>query len=547
MALVTLQLSPLDRTVSATPAKNDEKRKKQMQRRQSFVMVKGAALLLQEEGEQEQVTEPPLTSGPKKTLRLAVCLEPVRSCVTRYLLMVYFVGTSSVGETILLGVEFPHDGSQDCPIGMVLPVLANTQVFLDGDAGFSVTSGTDVSAFKTISVQTMWSLLQMLHKTCKGALAISILESTITWEFVGLFRAVRMHGQLPLTYHPPSRTPAHQKEEIDRILRKNLRDILRESDLENIKHTLSNLQDYTEFIDNKMIIILAQMDRHSEIFTYLYLGSEWNASNLDDLQKNKVSHILNVTREIGKSFREQVINLNIRVLDEENTNLLQYWKETPRFISSARPQHSCVLVHCKMGISLSASTVIAYAMKQYEWTMEEAFKYVKERRNIVQPNAGFMRQLHIYQGILGASKQQHNVLWDPKSTPLTHELSNPLKKVYLASEVVTDKDDSNMEEVCGNPMKEDNLFEDQNERKSGEENEKVCTAMPGNSCTEEIISSIEKDENTSVDEVFGSTSHKPQSPPPQAASSSDVDLDEAAVKSLSSERRAKIVRDIRGC
>ena len=38
---------------------------------------------------------------------------------------------------------------------------------------------------------------------------------------------------------------------------------------------------------------------------------------------------------------------------------------------------SSVLVHCKMGVSRSASTVIAYAMKHYAWSLDVAYAYVK--------------------------------------------------------------------------------------------------------------------------------------------------------------------------
>lgn len=60
------------------------------------------------------------------------------------------------------------------------------------------------------------------------------------------------------------------------------------------------------------------------------------------------------------------------------------------------------LVHCKMGISRSAATVIAYAMKEYGWDLKKAFEYVKERRAVTKPNPSFMRQLEEYQGILMA-------------------------------------------------------------------------------------------------------------------------------------------------
>ncbi|XP_075032490.1 protein phosphatase Slingshot homolog 3 [Mixophyes fleayi] len=465
MALVTLQLSSLEEVTSPTPVQDDEKaRRKRMQRRQSFVMVKGAALLLQHEEEPEEMKEPSQTSGPSEqqlhlqamlrllrdedTLQLAVRLEPVRSCLTRYLLVVSSMGRAKEEQTILLGVDFPHDGSDSCTIGTVLPVWSNTQVFIDGDGGFSVTCGMNVRAFKPISVQTMWSLLQKLHKACEASESNSyILGSNLHTGLVyyqdhnrspqGCVSAWTITSDITSIWRDPT-TP--EREETEKIIRRKLRDILRESDLENITskqvrsalelHTHCALQDFTEFIDNEMIMILAQMDRPSEIFPYLYLGSEWNASNLEELQKNKVTHILNVTREIDNFFPETFTYLNIRVLDEESTNLLQYWKETHHFISSAKRQGSHVFVHCKMGVSRSASTVIAYAMKEYEWKLEEALKHVKDRRNIVQPNAGFLRQLQTYQGILGASKQRHNYLWKPNAEAPILRMPFPLDPLF---------------------------------------------------------------------------------------------------------------------
>lgn len=71
-----------------------------------------------------------------------------------------------------------------------------------------------------------------------------------------------------------------------------------------------------------------------------------------------------------------------------------------------------MLVHCKKGISRSSSTVIAYAMKNNEWSMDKAVKYVKGRRDCITPNKGFMEQLRIYEGILMASKHRHNGIFD---------------------------------------------------------------------------------------------------------------------------------------
>lgn len=67
-----------------------------------------------------------------------------------------------------------------------------------------------------------------------------------------------------------------------------------------------------------------------------------------------------------------------------------------------RKSHTKCLVHCKMGVSRSASTVIAYAMKEFGWSLEKAYNFVKQKRSVTRPNPSFMRQLAEYEGILDA-------------------------------------------------------------------------------------------------------------------------------------------------
>jgi protein-tyrosine phosphatase len=51
-----------------------------------------------------------------------------------------------------------------------------------------------------------------------------------------------------------------------------------------------------------------------------------------------------------------------------------------------------------MGISRSASLVIAYLMRRYKYGYEKAYNKVKDRRKIINPNPGFVMQLKKYDG-----------------------------------------------------------------------------------------------------------------------------------------------------
>ncbi|XP_036759880.2 protein phosphatase Slingshot homolog 1 isoform X2 [Manis pentadactyla] len=458
MALVTLQRSPTPSAASSSAsnseleAGSDEDRKLNLSLSESFFMVKGAALFLQQGNSpqgQRSLQHPHKHAGDlpqhlqvminllrcEDRIKLAVRLESAWAERVRYMVVVDSSGRQDTEESILLGVDFSSKESKSCTIGMVLRLWSDTKIHLDGDGGFSVSTAGRMHIFKPVSVQAMWSALQVLHKACEvarrhnyfpGGVALiwaTYYESCISsdqscineWNAMQDLESTRPDSPALFVDKPT------EGERTERLIKAKLRSIMMSQDLENVtskeirneleKQMNCNLKEFKEFIDNEMLLILGQMDKPSLIFDHLYLGSEWNASNLEELQGSGVDYILNVTREIDNFFPGLFAYHNIRVYDEETTDLLAHWNEAYHFINKAKRNHSKCLVHCKMGVSRSASTVIAYAMKEFGWPLEKAYNYVKQKRSITRPNAGFMRQLSEYEGILDASKQRHNKLW----------------------------------------------------------------------------------------------------------------------------------------
>nr|XP_057907196.1 protein phosphatase Slingshot homolog 1 isoform X1 [Doryrhamphus excisus] len=464
MALVTLQRSPTPSAASSASTTNssagedfgsDDDRKNNQCLSESFFMVKGAALFLQQGGS----TEGPRTPTHHKhagdlpqhlqvmfkilrsedRIKLAVRLESGWSERVRYMVVIYTNGHQDTEENIVLGMDFTDKDRKSCSIGMVLPLWSDTNIHLDGDGGFSVNTAGRSHVFKPVSVQAMWSALQVLHKACEVSRRFNYFPGGIALTWMAFYESCITSEQSCInewnamtdleTTRPDSPTMfvdrPTERERTECLIKAKLRSIMMFQDLENItskeirteleQHMSCNLTEYKEFIDNEMLLILGQMDKATVIFDHVYLGSEWNASNLEELRDCGVGYILNVTREIDNFFPGMFSYHNVRVYDEDATDLLAHWNDTYNFIVKARKNSSKCLVHCKMGVSRSASTVIAYAMKEYGWPLEKAYNFVKQKRSIAQPNAGFMRQLAEYEGILDASKQRHNKLWRPGS------------------------------------------------------------------------------------------------------------------------------------
>ncbi|UJR21052.1 hypothetical protein I4U23_024152 [Adineta vaga] len=229
---------------------------------------------------------------------------------------------------------------------------------------FKITSYDRRHIFKPINVRTLWNAYQSLHMLFNQARRYK----GITYHWLEYYRNKRIRSNPLLSPQMANdedifRTRIYCKlKEI--MLQVNLDEVTTKFLHEQLENAFEmSLSAYKHYIDNTMLEIFAQRDKATQILPYLYLGSQWNASDFEELKFKNIAYILNISDEIDNFFPEHFTYMNIRVYDNENVDLLKEWKKTFQFINKAKMNHRCCLVHCKMGVSRSASTVNSLPLK----------------------------------------------------------------------------------------------------------------------------------------------------------------------------------------
>ncbi|KAG9345925.1 hypothetical protein JZ751_007739 [Albula glossodonta] len=133
--------------------------------------------------------------------------------------------------------------------------------------------------------------------------------------------------------------------------------------------------------------------------TNLYLLVRWAAKDKRKLQSLHITHVLNAADGkfnvcTGASFyRDTNITYHgVEAFDMPSFDLSPFFYSSAQFIKNALSSGGRVFVHCAMGLSRSATLVLAYLMIHENMTLVEAIKAVAENRNI-SPNSGFLEQL----------------------------------------------------------------------------------------------------------------------------------------------------------
>jgi len=129
----------------------------------------------------------------------------------------------------------------------------------------------------------------------------------------------------------------------------------------------------------------------TKITDTLYLTNFQNAQKYDDLVKLGIKQILVVGNDMSHRT-EELKTKYIKIDDCATDNIAQHFDDAHDFM-----KNDVTVVHCYAGISRSPTVVISFLMKEHGMSLEEAFALCKQKRSIVDPNPGFMRQLRNYE------------------------------------------------------------------------------------------------------------------------------------------------------
>ncbi|KAH7366698.1 dual specificity phosphatase [Plectosphaerella cucumerina] len=156
----------------------------------------------------------------------------------------------------------------------------------------------------------------------------------------------------------------------------------------------------------------------SRILDYMYLGNLGHANNPDLLKAMGIGQILSVGETSMwrdgelEDWGTDNVCLVQGVQDNGIDPLTDEFERCLRFIDRGRQRNTATLVHCRVGVSRSATICIAEVMRALDLSVPRAYCFVRARRLnvIIQPHLLFAYELLKWEELLQQSRRGHGEL-----------------------------------------------------------------------------------------------------------------------------------------
>ncbi|XP_067378042.1 dual specificity protein phosphatase 13B-like isoform X4 [Channa argus] len=145
----------------------------------------------------------------------------------------------------------------------------------------------------------------------------------------------------------------------------------------------------------------------NQVWPNLYIGNEVAARDMGTLHSLGITHIVNAAHRSHnpssgsylfvntgpRFYRDMAVDYyGVEADDAIDFILSPFFYPTARYIRAALAMGGRVFVHCLMGVSRSATLVLAFLMIVEGLRLQEAVAAVRPHRDIC-PNPGFLQQL----------------------------------------------------------------------------------------------------------------------------------------------------------
>jgi dual specificity phosphatase 12 len=142
------------------------------------------------------------------------------------------------------------------------------------------------------------------------------------------------------------------------------------------------------------------LENCDQIIPGLFLGAVTAASDRERLVAAGIRAVVCCCREMEyrtREFHQDIAYYRVDVEDVSREPIEEFFPEATEFIHSWLSREQKVLVHCRAGVSRSASVVLAYLVEYLKYSLHDAIFLARSHRPVVTPNLGFMSKLIEYE------------------------------------------------------------------------------------------------------------------------------------------------------
>ncbi|KAJ3434124.1 dual specificity protein phosphatase -related [Anaeramoeba flamelloides] len=164
----------------------------------------------------------------------------------------------------------------------------------------------------------------------------------------------------------------------------------------------------------------------NQIEERVYLGNFSAANDLDLLQQNKITHIVNLCGQ-ENVFPEEFDYLKIDIEDTFFELIIRFFPTINKYIFQfLEKEEGNLFVHCTQGVSRSATALIAFFMERDNSEPGPILEKLNQKRDVIDPNVSFRYQLSLW----------YECNFDLTGDTASHQIYQKKLQLYLTSKFI---------------------------------------------------------------------------------------------------------------